>query len=126
MGYGVEDMRRRAFLSLAGVAVVSGCTGDDDNRESTGTSTASGANTPPDSPTDSAAENTTSTEVGSDFDAIIMYSDHIQNSADGEYNLPEPRNEDWGGLYWIFLSQRESWTWQTFGSTPSSKRRSGC
>jgi len=98
-------MHRRSFLSLVGVTCVAGCTGDGDGSsgKSTDTVTSSSSTptgTPEESPTDPEDEPTTVAETasGPNFDAVVDYTVHIQDSADGEYDLPEPRNEGWGWL----------------------------
>lgn len=103
-------MKRRVFLSTVGATgvLIAGCTEDKeptDSSENTGTDTEAEAETDPGSAqeTQDPDQETRSTEGGDeepDHDAVIEYSAHTQDSASGEYNLPELRYDGWN---WIVL-----------------------
>ncbi|QLG61976.1 hypothetical protein [Halorarum salinum] len=98
-------MKRRVFLSTAsaGTALIAGCTSNDepgDTPEETGTDTPPDTVTDTDSDTPTETESDTSTESTPEYDAVIEYTAHVQDDANGEYDLPEPIYDNWS---WIVI-----------------------
>ena len=97
-------MKRRAYLTSVGggTMVLAGCASDsDDSDESDPLETEDGDT--PDSTDDTSGENTeTESDEEADsepeHDVVVDYSTHIQSSASGQYDLPEPRHEEWDWL----------------------------
>lgn len=102
-------MKRRAFLSTTAATTIifAGCAGDNTESTTQNTDTSTPTDTHAKTPTDrnTPSKTVTETETESEtltpeYDAVIEYTTHVQDTANGEYDLPEPRYEGWR---WIVM-----------------------
>lgn len=102
-------MKRRSFLSTTATTtiILAGCAGNntEDTTQNTDTTTATGTpdNTPTDIDTPTSTDTDTETETEKptpEYDAVIEYTTHVQDTDSGEYDLPEPRYDGWR---WIVM-----------------------
>lgn len=102
-------MERRTFLSTTATTTIifAGCAGDNTEdttqNNDTATPTATPGNTPTDIDTTTNTDTETETETETptpEYDAVIEYITHVQDTASGEYDLPEPRYDGWR---WIVM-----------------------
>lgn len=98
-------MKRRTFLvsTVSGVGVLAGCTtgGDGSNGNDQPQSEATPESTPTaedTSESDTVTDTETETQSAPEYDVVVDYSTHLQSSASGEYDLPDPRYDDWSWL----------------------------
>lgn len=87
--------RRRFLVSTAGsTTILAGCISSDDGTTE-GNGTPSNNSTEPSNSENNISQGENSTEP--DYDTVIDYSTHVQSSASGKYDLPDPRY-DWSWL----------------------------
>ena len=104
----LQKLSRRRILRLpAGVLAtgLAGCTGtEDEESDSTPMGTDQSEETSTSTPTEEANESgeetdtETQTEETAEFSVTVDYSTHVQDSATGEYDLPEPTRDSWSWL----------------------------
>lgn len=91
-------MDRRTFLisTVGGTPILAGCTGSGNDPGGDESSNGDGTGAAPSE--EDTPEDGTETESEPDYDVAIDYSTHVQSSAFGEYDLPDPQYDDWSWL----------------------------
>jgi hypothetical protein len=88
---------------VGGAGVLAGCTssgGDSDDADQSSTDATAESSSTAEGTPETESETNTETETPSEpeYDVVVDYSTHVQSSPSGEYDLPEPRYDDWGWL----------------------------
>jgi len=104
--YGENKPSRRRLLSVSAGALATGLAGcsseEDDGSDSTPADESEETSTPNQTEESNESGEETDAESQTDetpeFSVTVDYSTHVQDSATGEYNLPEPAHEGWSWL----------------------------